>query len=165
MRPLTVLAIALLAGSCARTPAPAPALNDAAGGAGDRIILERRPCFGACPVYSVTLERGGAVRFEGHRFVADTGVAFGAVPPARADSLFREIEAAGFFGFSDRYSMGDAGCGRYATDLPGAVVEVRRDGRSKRVEHDHGCADAPAALAAIENRIDTVTGVRRWIGR
>jgi hypothetical protein len=140
-------------------------LSEAVAAGGDRIVLERRPCFGACPVYTVTMERSGAVRFEGRRFVSDTGVLVGAVPPGRADSLFREIEAAGFFGFSDRYAMGDPGCGPYATDLPGAVIEVRSEGRTKRVEHDRGCAGAPAALATIENRIDTVSGVRRWIGR
>src|SRR5690242_2455041 len=164
MRPWTVLAAALIVDACARAPAPKPARSDVDTSAEDRITLERRPCFGACPVYTVTLERSGKVRFEGHRFVADTGVSVGAVPPARADSLFRDIEAAGFFELSDRYAMGESGCGRYATDLPGAVIEVELEGRTKRVEHDHGCADAPAALGAIESRIDTVSGVRKWIG-
>ena len=79
MRPWTVLAAALIVDACARAPAPKPARSDVDTSAEDRITLERRPCFGACPVYTVTLERSGKVRFEGHRFVADTGVSFAVV--------------------------------------------------------------------------------------
>ncbi len=163
MMPRAAVALVLLASACARPPAPAPARADS--DSGDRVVLERGPCFGACPVYTLVLERGGAVRFEGRRFVADSGVSLGAVPAGRADSLFREIEAAGFFKFADRYAMGEPGCGRYATDLPVVVVELSLGGRTRRVVHDHGCADAPAALATIESRIDSVAGVRRWTGK
>jgi hypothetical protein len=129
------------------------------------LSLERRPCFGTCPVYTVTLERTGAVIFEGRRFVADTGTFTATIPAARADSLFRELDAAGWFGFADRYGMGEPGCQRFATDLPSVVTEVRMDGRTKRIEHDYGCTDAPAKLADLERHIDEVTGVGRWVGR
>jgi hypothetical protein len=133
--------------------------------AADTISLERGPCFGTCPVYKVTVDRSGAVRFEGRRFVADTGVSTGAAPAASVDSLFAELEAAGYFGFADRYRMGQPGCERYATDLPTVITEVRLGNRIKRVEHDRGCADAPATLSGLERRIDEVAGVGRWVGR
>ena len=110
------------------------------------------------------MERSGAVRFEGRRFVADTGVSTATVPAARVDSLLAELEAAGYFRLADRYGMGEPGCDRYATDLPTVVIEVRAGGRTKRVEHDHGCAGAPAALSAMERRIDEAAGVGRWVG-
>jgi hypothetical protein len=116
-------------------------------------------------VYAVELDRSGAVTFEGRRFVADSGARTGSIPAARADSLFRELEAGGWFDLADRYRMGDPACGRFATDLPTVITEVRMGGRTKRIEHDHGCADAPAKLSALEQRIDEVAGVRRWVGR
>jgi hypothetical protein len=116
-------------------------------------------------VYVVTLGRDGSVRFEGRRFVADTGISTGTVPQARVDSLFAELQSAGYFEFADSYRSGDAVCRRYATDLPTVITEVRLDGRVKRIEHDRGCADAPAALSQLENRIDEVAGVARWIGK
>jgi Domain of unknown function (DUF6438) len=149
-------------GACGRPPAPAPGADPAA--AEGHISLERRPCFGACPVYTVTLERSGAVVFQGRRFVADTGTFTASIPAARADSLFRELDAAGWFAFADRYGMGEPGCERFATDLPSVVTEVRMDGRAKRVEHDYGCTGAPAKLEALERRIDEVAGVGRWTG-
>ena len=61
--------------------------------------------------------------------------------------------------------MGEPTCALYATDLPTVTTEVQLGDRTKRVEHDRGCADAPEALTALETRIDEVAGVARWIGR
>jgi hypothetical protein len=157
--------IALLLGlaACGRAPAPGPHARPAA--AHGHLSLERRPCFGTCPVYTVTLERTGAVIFEGRRFVADTGTHTASIPAARADSLFRALDAAGWFTLADRYTMGEPGCEHFATDLPSVITEVRMGGRVKRVEHDHGCRDAPAALDELERRIDQATGVGKWVGR
>jgi hypothetical protein len=154
-----------LAVACA---SPAPKVSDADAlplQEPASISLERRPCFGTCPVYSLTVDRSGAVRFEGRRFVADTGVSTDTVPSARVDSLLRELTAAGYFGFADRYVMGEPGCQRYATDLPTVVTEVRIGARTKRIEHDRGCTDAPRALSVLEQRIDEVAGTARWVER
>ncbi len=45
------------------------------------------------------------------------------------------------------------------------TLTVKLDGRTRTVEHDHGCADAPAALRAMQERVDSVAGVARWVGR
>jgi hypothetical protein len=149
--------------ACGRSPAPEAQANPTA--AQGHLSLERRPCFGTCPVYTVTHERSGAVVFQGRRFVADTGTHTGSIPAARADSLFRALDAAGWFAFADRYAMGEPGCRHFATDLPSVITEVRMDGRVKRVEHDHGCTDAPAALDELERRIDEATEVGKWVRR
>lgn len=164
------LLLGILAGAAGCTrPAPdaRPGGPEARVSATDavRVSLERRPCFGTCPVYSVTVDGSGAVRFEGRRFVQDTGTMAGTVPPASVDSLVAELETAGYFAFAERYAMGEPACRRYATDLPTVITEVRVGSRAKRVEHDHGCAGAPARLSALERRIDEVAGVRRWVGR
>ena len=158
---------AILAAACARPSPPVPS-TDAAQVAADsavHITLERGPCFGTCPVYAVTLEGSGAVLFEGRRFVADTGVSTATVPRADVDSLVKDLVAGGYFEFADQYRAGEPGCERYATDLPSVTTEVRAGGRTKRIEHDHGCMEAPAALSALESRIDQVAGVARWIRR
>jgi hypothetical protein len=158
---LAPLLVACLAGACGRGPAPVPADPVAEG----HLSLERGPCFGTCPVYTVTLERSGAVIFQGRRFVADSGTFTASIPAARADSLFRELDAAGWFAFADRYGMGEPGCEPFATDLPSVVTEVRMGGRTKRIEHDYGCTGAPARLEELERRIDEVVEVRRWVGK
>jgi len=158
------LAAALLAGCHSSTPAPepAPSMTETSKPA---IALERTPCLGSCPVYTVSLFRSGRVRFDGRKYVEHGGVRSAQISSASVDSLLSELSAAGYYGFDDRYAYGAPACGRYATDLPSAIMTVDDGKRTKRIEHDHGCTDAPAALARLENRIDEVAGSARWTGR
>ena len=160
--------VAAIAAACARRSPGVPAADSVPApqvSATPSVSLERQPCFGTCPVYTVTIDGSGAVRFEGRRFVADTGVFISAIPPARVDSLLAELEAAGYFGFADRYTPGAPVCEHAATDLPTVITEVHLRDRAKRIEHYYGCAGAPAILDSLERRIDAVGGVARWLGR
>jgi hypothetical protein len=168
--PLIALsAAAWLAAACAQPPRPAadaePQPPPDPATQVETVTLERGSCFGTCPVYRVTLDRAGNVRFEGRRFVADSGVSTATVPRERVDSLLAELETAGYFDFADSYRSGDPECPRYATDLPTVITEVRTAGRAKRIQHDLGCSDAPPALSTLETRIDSVAGVQRWTGK
>ena len=169
MRRAPALLVAVgLAAACTR-PSPGGGAADAqpapdATGT-TSVLLERGPCFGTCPVYTVHLDGSGALRFEGRRFVTDSGTFSGIISKASVDSLVAELEADGYFGLADHYAAGQPGCGRYATDLPTVVTEVHLGGRAKRVEHDHGCAEAPEVLGRLEQRIDQVAGVAKWVGR
>jgi hypothetical protein len=154
-----------LVAACARPAPPSSSANAAQPPDTVHITLERGPCFGACPVYTVTLEGSGAVLFEGRRFVVDSGISTATVPRPRMDSLVAALVAGGYFGFADRYRAGEPGCEQFATDLPSVITEVRVGGRRKRIEHDHGCMEAPQALTALEQRIDEAAGVARWIRR
>ena len=156
------LLLLVLAAACARRPPDPPASDVAAHPKPQDTVamsLERQPCFGTCPVYTVRLDGSGDVHFEGRRFVRDTGTAEWRVPPEGVDSLVQEILAAGYFDLPDRYAMGEPACGRYATDLPTVITSVRIGSRRKEVHHDHGCDGAPERLGALERRIDEVAAV------
>ena len=67
---------AVVVAACSRReaePAAAPA-------AGPAVTLERTPCFGTCPVYTVAISRSGEVTFDGKRHVAHTGQATATIP-------------------------------------------------------------------------------------
>jgi hypothetical protein len=116
-------------------------------------------------VYTLSISRSGRVRFDGRKYVAHGGVRSAEVSPAAVDSLVSELSAAGYYDFEDRYTSGAPACGRYATDLPSVITTVDDGKRTKRIEHDRGCFDAPATLARLEDRIDEVAGTARWTGR
>lgn len=163
----TALIAASLAACHGSAPAPAPAPDKAAGAAdgAPAVSLERTSCFGSCPVYRVTISRDGMVRFEGKRFVTDSGADSAQVTRSAVDSLLAELDRGGYYGFADQYVSGAPACGLYATDLPSVNTAVDDGRRRKSVEHDRGCSQAPAGLAALENRIDEVAGTSRWTGR
>ena len=154
-----VLAVVLLACS-RREPAPAAAPQSEPA-----VTLERTPCFGTCPVYSVAISRSGQIRFNGKHHVTHTGDAADSIPAGRVDSLLAELDAAGYFGFADDYVMSSPACGMYATDSPTVIPSVTRNGRTKTIRHDRGCSAAPPELSQLEQRIDEVAGTGRWTGR
>lgn len=151
--------------ACAPRTAAAPAdqqSGDATAAAPPALSLERTPCFGGCPVYTISVSPSGLVTYEGRAHVRQLGTATAQIPKQRVDALLVELERAGYFGFASRYALSEPACGRYVTDLPSAISSATLGGRSKRIEHDHGCGSAPEALAVLEQRIDEVLGSGQW---
>jgi hypothetical protein len=165
-------ALVLLVGLTACSPrAPAagqaPTPDGAPGAAANEppvVTLERTPCFGTCPVYQIEISRSGAVRFLGKNHVIRQGEATAEIPAARVDSLLRELEAGGYFGFADAYVMDSPACGRYATDSPTVITSANAGGRTKTIRHDYGCDAAPQELGRLERLIDEVAGSSSWVG-
>jgi hypothetical protein len=116
-------------------------------------------------VYTISVSPSGQVSFEGRAHVRQLGTATGQIPQEQVEVLLVELDRAGYFTFASRYAMSEPACGRYVTDLPSAISSATIRGRTKRVEHDHGCGGAPQALAVLEKRIDEVLGSERWTGR
>ena len=165
---LSIISLGLGLAACAPRTAAAPAdqqPGNATIAERPTISLERTPCFGGCPVYTISVSASGQVTYQGSAHVRELGTATGQIPEQRVDSLLVELERAGYFGFASRYTLSEPACGRYVTDLPSAISSATFGGRTKRIEHDHGCGSAPEALAVLEKRIDEVLGSGQWTGR
>ncbi|MBI4544537.1 MAG: hypothetical protein HY703_05020 [Gemmatimonadetes bacterium] len=172
-RAAAALALAgLLACRPAGQPAPATAGRPDTAGLGEQaaaaesvlITLERGPCLGGCPVYSLAIHADGRVIYQGHSGARVTGTAVEQIAPDQVVSLAEAFRRLDYFSLADRYTHGEPGCERYIADLPYVITSLTLGGRSKRVEHDHGCRGAPAGLAPLEARIDEVAGSWRWTG-
>ena len=144
-----VLAAALLITVC-RSAGSTPADDtDAVRMEDVMITIERTPCFGTCPVYTLSLTGGGVVTFNGVRFTRTTGQAMDTVPVDSVAALMREIQAAGYFSLKDNYtpSQPDA-CGMHHTDAPSVTTSVKTGTQSKQIMNYHGCSGAPSSLRA-----------------
>jgi hypothetical protein len=161
------VALLLLLAACAhRPPADESTTSENARTEdGPVLTLERTACFGACPVYRLSVTADGSISYEGRAHVRQLGPASGRVAPERLEQLLSELEHAGYFSFADRYTPAEPVCGRATTDSPTAITSIRFKGRAKRVEHYYGCGNAPGALAVLEQRIDEVLGAAQWTGR
>lgn len=156
----------LLALACApRGSAPPATERTATAAAGTIISLERTPCFGSCPVYTISVSSSGLVTYEGKANVRRLGKATSQVPVQKIEALLVELERAGYFTFANRYALSEPTCRRYTTDSPSAISSATFRGRTKRIEHDYGCGGVPGALTLLEKRIDEVLGSDRWTGR
>ncbi|HEX6748886.1 MAG TPA: DUF6438 domain-containing protein [Longimicrobium sp.] len=152
-------AAALLTLTACPRPAARPAESTAQVRA-DSIVLERTRCYGTCPAYRLTLTRAGQVRFASV-WPADTPPGAGTIAAADFASLVDEAARIGFWELPARIE-GSRLCPTYATDLPSVYLTIHAGARTKRVDDYLGCMGTPE-LRALEVRIDSVAGSRRWI--
>jgi hypothetical protein len=126
-----------------------------------KIILERTPCFGACPVYRLTIHRSRKVEFEGKAHVWELGRQTGKVSAEGFGRLLSKIEEIKFFSLKDRYDGKNAdGSGVTVTDLPTRRTSVTRGKVTKTVENYFG---GPKGLKELEDLIDEVTNSTEWV--
>jgi hypothetical protein len=125
------------------------------------IKLERTSCFGACPVYEVSIDARGNVTFDGRKFVRVAGRQTARIPVARVAALLETADRIRFFELRDQYRTvrHPDGSETIVTDLPTTFVTITRGGKSKRVEDYYG---APDALRDLEQEIDEAAGTARW---
>lgn len=126
-----------------------------------KITLERTPCFGACPVYKLTIHRSRKVEFEGRAHVWEVGRQTGRISPENFRRLVSKIEEINFFSLKDRYDGKNAdGSGVTVTDLPTRKTSVTRGNVTKTVENYFR---GPKGLKELEDLIDEVTNSTEWV--
>ena len=158
-RLVRLIGLLLLAPLLAACDGGATGNGNGDGPAVETITLERQPCFGACPVYTVTIHGDGRVEYNGADFVEVTGAQTAAVAPSAVQALADRLTEAGYFDWDDSYMNQDV------TDLPYVISSVTlSDGTTKRIEHYHGDGSAPDELTDLENLIDETANTAQWVG-
>ena len=158
------LSIGVLTASCKSTETALPADGTSAVQLKDVLItIERTPCFGTCPVYSLSLTGEGVVTFKGERFVRTIGEATATVSTDSVAALVKEIRDAGYFEMAESYTPNIGTCGMHHTDAPTVTTSVKIDTQSRRIVNYHGCSGTPAALRKVEDSIDRIAGTQRWL--
>lgn len=127
-----ILAAAALATAlCACATVPAAGTEPAA------IVYETGPCFGACPVYRVTVGADGQGLFEGRRFTAVTGERRFTVTPDQYRRFAAQLAPVRPASGTVRYA-GEA-CSQNATDMPSVDVTWRAAAAEQRLYFYYGC--------------------------
>ena len=123
------------------------------------IRLTRGACYGFCPVYTVTVNDQGEVRYEGRNFVNVVGAATSTIPPADVARLVARFDDVGFNDLRDAY-RGEM------TDFPTYTLSITRNGQTKTVVDYAGTsAGMPREVRALQDDVDRVTGTAQWVLR
>jgi hypothetical protein len=117
------------------------------------IRLRRTPCYGTCPVYSVTIHGDGRFEYHGERYVGRLGSHTGRVHPWALKRLAQFLREVGFMDFEDAYASP-------ATDGATVYTTVVLDGARKEVRHYANAG--PAALWAVEELVDLLLCKAEW---
>ena len=144
------LAVIVISVGCSKAPTPDD-ISDVV------ITLERGPCFGACPVYKLTVYGDGRVIYEGIRFVGIEGTRTATISEDKVRQLISEFQAIDYFSLDDEYTHVDA------TDMPSAITSITIAGKTKTVAHYHVDFSAPEELTALEDKIDEIVSTERWV--
>jgi hypothetical protein len=138
MRSIAILAAALLAGcTTASETNPAPAQS---------VRFEITPCFGSCPVFTMTISADGHGVYEGGRFVKVKGTHKFAATPAQVRAFFDRIRPFRPRG-EKHYDYGNCPV-PVATDSPSVHVSWTSTSGSDSLNWYLGCR--VPALNAIE---------------
>ncbi len=129
-----------------------------------QISLQRTACFGACPVYTVSIYADGLVEFHGERFVDFPGNYTGRVDPANFTELTNFADRLNFFDLAEEYRVRREADGTVVTvsDLPSRIIKVIAGERVKSVLNYFA---GPAELEQFELLIDSMTNSAQWTGR
>jgi hypothetical protein len=133
------------------------------------IRLERKGCYGRCPIYSVEIHGDGRVVYEGRRFVGVTGRREGKIAQDQVVELLNHIYHIRFFDMRDEYSTRPDGVivenGEVqetviiSSDLESKVISVKVGDYEKSVVDYDG---SPPELVALSPRIDQIADTAKW---
>ncbi|ATY32609.1 DUF6438 domain-containing protein [Sphingomonas psychrotolerans] len=115
---------------------------------GDSIRYETGPCFGRCPVYSVTVRPDGSGVFDGKRFTAVTGERSFTLSRAQYEAFAARLAPYRPASGEVRYAHGEANCTNAPTDMPSVDVRwTRAIGDSQGLYFYLGCRRGNEAVA------------------
>jgi hypothetical protein len=130
------------------------------------ITYETHPCFGACPVYSVTVSPDGQGSFTGTRFTAVTGERGFTLPRAAYERFANMLAPYRPESGEVRYEMGSEACGAAITDQPSVDVSwTSETGASQHLYFYYGCARANQALADALRSAPEALPIEEMIGK
>lgn len=128
--------IAILAVAAAIVPGPTVA-KPSSRAAGESIRYEAGPCFGACPIYSVTVRSDGTGTFEGVNFTAVRATREFRVSPRQYQAFARHLAPIRPARGSIDYN--GSRCRTMATDMDSATVTWTSRSGTRRLHLYYGC--------------------------
>jgi hypothetical protein len=119
---------------------------------GVKIRLERGPCYGFCPIYSIEMRGDGQVAYKGGNQVLIHGPIDYTIRPDLVRILVDQARAADFWSLDAIYHAP-------VTDLATYRISVTIGGQTKTIDDYAGqSAGMPAAISQLEDAIDATAG-------
>lgn len=120
------------------------------------IEVETTPCFGACPIYVLTINGNGDAQLNNKMFTPTTGIFTNKFDAKEINNLFKELESLDWDNYSDSYET-------YYSDLPGTLVTYKHKKVIKQISIPGG-AEAPEELLNMIKELKEYTKKEDWAG-
>ena len=117
------------------------------------IEMEKNPCFGTCPIYSLTIYENGIVAYEGKKDVDKLGLHVKRLTKKEYEGMQRAFETSDFFALDDDYPT-------QIPDLPRTTITYHQDGKSKSVTGDD--SSRPAIVLGLDKILTQIAASDGW---
>ncbi|WP_262504033.1 DUF6438 domain-containing protein [Sphingosinithalassobacter sp. CS137] len=166
MRLIAVGLTALALAGCTTSRAPEAPVGAPIPVESESITYETGPCFGLCPVYSVTVRPDGTGTFNGIRNTAVTGERDFTLTADQYAAFKAKLAPYRPETGTVRYAHGEPNCEQVATDMPSAEVTWTRPiGDSQNLYFYFGCtAEQNSAIADALGQAPELLPIERFIG-
>lgn len=115
--------------------------------------IQRTPCFGTCPIYTMTIYQGGYVTFHGEKFVDMEGHYEGKSDKNKLEELIESAEEVGFFQLDREYDN------PRVTDLPSTIITMAKGESFKTVINRYS---GPPSLTDFQKKFDELIKQISW---
>ena len=119
------------------------------------VKLERKACYGRCPVYDFVVYSNGDATYEGKQHVERHGIHLSTLTNQQLLALMQTAKKTGLFEMEDKYPQGQ----NQIADLPSYFITYVEGGQKKSIHVKH---DAPQALTDFEKYLDELIGNLGW---
>lgn len=111
-----------------------------------QITLSLEPCFGTCPISSISIDSKGNVIYFGESYTPNIGLFKGKLDESFFQEIILDLNKIRFTELENKYSVGNM------TDLPGLSVSFIKDQKIVKTIYNYGNAE-PRNLSGILNKI------------
>lgn len=117
-----------------------------------RIKMSKGPCFGSCPVYTLTIYEGGVVAYEGQRYTDKVGLYTKLMETNAYRELIKTFEDADMWSFQNAYKA-------QIPDMATVSITYYKEGESKTVKGKDG---RPAKIEELQKILTQIADSGGW---
>lgn len=107
--------------------------------------IQRTACFGRCPIYILTVYKGGVVIYEAKKWVDKEGTFQAKVDEGKIQELMQRAESINYFDLENEYDS------QKVSDLPSTITSLRNEDQFKTIVNRY---QGPEELSEFEKYFD-----------
>jgi len=119
------------------------------------LSMERTPCFGRCPVYSIRIYENGLFVYDTKKFTDTSACRYSLLSKEELAGLKQKFSDMNFFQFEDKYPADK----RTPTDLPSCILFFNNGKQQKTIIDKRW--DTPETLTQLELAVDNLVNSKK----
>ena len=114
------------------------------------LSMERTPCYGRCPVYTINMYQNGLLVYNAQKFTDTTGRFYTVLSKQKMEELKNRFTTVGFFSMANTYPDKV----KTPTDLPSCILFYNNGTQQKTITDKRW--QTPETLTTLEKTVDSL---------